>query len=133
MLFNEYHFFCNCASWDSDDVDAPGGLCDLVDNCEGVSRATFLRHVNRDEMRELEANLGYKRGSLVMSQDNHVTYFRSVHHGETVYGFCWSAIEYIFKRPRSVANYATSHDETESESRNAGWLFDEPDVFDGDF
>ena len=33
----------------------------------------------------------------------------------------------------NVANYSTSQDETESESRNAGWTFDEPDIFDGDF
>ena len=37
------------------------------------------------------------------------------------------------KRELQASNYSTSHDETESESRNAGWLFDEPDVFDGDF
>lgn len=31
------------------------------------------------------------------------------------------------------ANYATGFNETETDSRSAGWTFDEPDVFDGDF
>lgn len=37
------------------------------------------------------------------------------------------------KRERDASNYATGFNETETDSRNAGWTFDEPDVFDGDF
>ena len=37
------------------------------------------------------------------------------------------------KRERDATNYATGYDETETDSRSAGWTFDEPPVFDGDF
>lgn len=97
-----FNFYCNCVGWPSNDVHAPGGLVEMIHHPEEmqVSRATFLRHVNRSDLRELEQGLGYtihrERGLLSMARDWHVSYHRSKLHGKTAYFFKHSAIEYVF-------------------------------------
>jgi hypothetical protein len=95
-----YSFFNNCVGWNPDDVHTKGGLVDLIEDIEDITRRTFLRHVNREELSALESKLGYdahpKQG-LTMAGDWHVNYFRSLHHGQRVYGFQYSAVEYVFK------------------------------------
>lgn len=96
-----YSLYCNCVDWPRSDVDREGGLCDLIDTSVTITRRTFLQHVDRQELRALEQLLGYEahhRQGLTMAGDWHVSYFRSRHHGERVYGFCHSAIEYVFKQ-----------------------------------
>jgi hypothetical protein len=90
-----HRFFNSCVGWCESDVHAPGGLCDLIDNRRTISRRTFLRHVDRDELRDIERDLGYGAW-LRMAADWHVEYFRSTLHGRRVYGFRHSAIEYVF-------------------------------------
>jgi len=90
-----YRYFCCCVSWPESDVDAPGGLCDLIESRLQVSRRTFLRYVDREELKGIESQLGYGAW-LRMAADWHVEYFRSVLHGRRVYGFRHSAIEYVF-------------------------------------
>lgn len=89
----------NCVNWPADDVHVQGGLVDMIDNSVDISRRTFLKHVDRENLQELEASLGYekhpKRG-LTMAGDYHVTYHRSKHHDQTVYYVKHSAIEYVF-------------------------------------
>lgn len=94
-----YNYLNNCVNWPENDVDTKGGLSDLIGERISISRTTFLKHVNRDDLSELESLLGYashpKQG-LTMPSDWHVEYFRSKLHGKRVYGFRHSAIEYVF-------------------------------------
>lgn len=90
----------NCINWNRNDVDSDGGLRDMINNRTNVTRQTFLKHVDQDEMKDIEQNLGYAshpRQGLTMAGDWHVSYSRSQLHGETVYFFTHSAIEYVFK------------------------------------
>jgi hypothetical protein len=67
----------------------------MIDREIDITRRTFLKHVDRDDLRDLETALGY--GSwLHMASDGTVSYYRSKLHGKTVYYFRQSAIEYVF-------------------------------------
>ena len=94
-------FYTNCVNWPRDDVHEPGGLCDMIDEALDISRKTFCRHVDRDERETVEQCLGYdlngRTGCLTMARDYHVSYHRSKLHGERVYFFKHSAIEYVFR------------------------------------
>lgn len=93
-------FYHSCVDWPEADVDEPGGLCDMIDNALQISRRTFLAHVDRRQLAELERELGYSRHhqqGLTMAKDYHVSYHRSQLHGQRVYYFRHSAIEYVFK------------------------------------
>jgi len=74
-------------------------ISDMVDNAIDVSRKTFLKHVDRDDLAAMEAAMGYadhpSRG-LTMAADWHVSYHRSKYRGRRCYYFCHSCIEYIF-------------------------------------
>ena len=97
---HRYSYFCNCVGWDSADVDCDGGLCDLINDRIEITRETFLKHVSHDELSEIAETMGYFKHpsqGLTMAGDYHIEYFRSRHHGERVYGFRHSAIEYVFK------------------------------------
>jgi hypothetical protein len=94
-------FYCNCVNWPRDDVHAEGGLCDMIDGARTISRATFCKHVDRNEREDLERSLGYaingRAGELTIARDYHVSYHRSTLHGKRVYFFKHSAIEFVFK------------------------------------
>ena len=95
----KYHFFNNCVNWRQSDVESEGGLIDLIDSRKTITRATFLAKIHKEELQSIEADLGYAQHhtqGLTMTKDWHVEYFRSTHHGERVYGFRHSAIEYVF-------------------------------------
>lgn len=93
-------FYCNCVGWPREDVHARGGLCDMIHGARDITRDTFLRHVDRDSRIEVERQLGYAphdpESGLTMRRDWHVSYHRSKLHGQTVYFFKHSAIEYVF-------------------------------------
>jgi hypothetical protein len=68
----------------------------IINNEQEITRQTFLKHVNKDELREIEQSLGYDR-NFPMSKDWHVTYHKSkTPTGKRTYFFCHSAIEYVF-------------------------------------
>lgn len=93
-------FHNNCVGWPRHDVYAEGGLRDLIDEAHEVTRSTFLKHVDREDLKNLELELGYSlhpSQGLTMAGDYHVRYYRSKLHGERVYFFTHSAIEYVFK------------------------------------
>lgn len=73
----------------------------IVDDGREVTRKTFLKHVGLAKMREMEKRLGYKdhpsRG-LMMANDYAVSYYRSKFRGRLIYYFCWSSIEFIFRK-----------------------------------
>lgn len=92
-------YYRNCVNWPKWDVFKPGGLSDMIDDATTITRRTFLKHVDREDLRNLEAGLGYPghpSQGLTMAADWSVTYHRSKLHGRRVYFFCQSAIEYVF-------------------------------------
>lgn len=91
------NFYSSCVHWPRNDVEA---LREMIDAARMITRRTFLRHVDRNELQELEMALSYeqhpKRG-LTMAADWAVSYHRSTLHGKRVYYFRHSAIEYVFR------------------------------------
>lgn len=74
-------------------------ITDMVEQEKPVGRATFLKHVDRDELREIEAGLSYEQHpsrGLTMAGDWHVSYHKSHYDGKPCYYFRHSAIEWIF-------------------------------------
>ena len=97
-------FYNSCVTWPAHDVDAKGGLSDMIDEAYEISRRTFLKQVDRCELRDLDDALGYAprpRQGLTMARDYHVSYHRSLLHGRRVYFFNHSAIEYVFTERRT--------------------------------
>lgn len=93
-------FYASCVGWDPRDVHADGGLIDMIDSAIEITRRTFLKHVDRESLREVEASLGcaaHPSQGLTMAGDFHVSYHRSKLHGKRVYFFKHSAIEHVFK------------------------------------
>jgi hypothetical protein len=71
----------------------------MIRDGEEISRATFLKSVDPDEMLDLERRLGYERDSrkgLTMAKDWAVAYYRSTVRGCPAVYFVWSAIEHVF-------------------------------------
>ena len=94
-----YHFYSDCVSWPERDVHE--GLIPMIDDAIDITRRTFLKHVDREEMKEIEQALGYAshhKQNLTMAADWHVSYHRSKLHGKTVYFFTWSGIEHVFTK-----------------------------------
>ena len=98
-------FYTNCVNWPRDDVHEDGGLCDMIDEARDITRRTFCRHVDRLDREGVERQLGYdlngRTGCLTMKRDYHVSYHRSNLHGQRVYFFTHSAIEYVFTGSQS--------------------------------
>ena len=60
-----------------------------------ITRRTFLKHVDLDDLKRWEEDLGYDR-HLHMASDYAVSYYRSKLHGKRVYYFTQSAVEHVF-------------------------------------
>lgn len=94
----------NCANGDTDDITPTGGLREMIDSCTDITRECFLNNVDRTELQFLEATLGYASNfqeGMTMADDRHITYHRSTLHGEAVFFFVHSCIEYVFVDPGS--------------------------------
>lgn len=86
-------FQTDCVSSSTEAVTA------MLDKERPITRRTFLRHVDRDNLRRIEADLGYERHpsrGLTMAGDWHVSYGKSFFLGRPCVFFAWSAIEHIF-------------------------------------
>ena len=73
----------------------------MVDEGREITRKTFLKHVDKTDMREVEKDLGYRTQhgyghGLTMASDWAVRYFKSKFNGKPCVYFQWSAIEHIF-------------------------------------
>lgn len=92
----KYSYYTNCINWPRSKVN---DLYDCVDNAIGITRKTFLKHANKDSLRDIELSLGYaghwKQG-LTAAADSCVKYMRGKLKGTKVYIFVQSGIEYIF-------------------------------------
>lgn len=77
-----------------------------------ITRETFLKHTNRNEVSIMEMNLGYghsnSRTALIMANDFAVSYHKSKMFGRTVYWLCWSGIEYIFSSDGTLRSFVQS-------------------------
>lgn len=84
----------------TDCVNSTAGLiAPMNDAAVDISRRTFLKKVDREQLRAIECQLGYSshpKQGLTMARDFHVSYFRSKFGGRKCYFFRWSAIEYVF-------------------------------------
>ena len=93
----KYRFYHTCVDWPRYDVEA---LMKMVDDSITITRATFLKHVDRADLCLEEQVCGYahhpSRG-LTMAADQTVSYHRSKLHGKRVYYFAWSAMEFVFR------------------------------------
>lgn len=71
----------------------------MVDAAKDITRRTFRKHVDTQELLGIELSLGYahhpKRG-LTMAGDWSVSYHKSTFKGRPCWFFRWSAIEYVF-------------------------------------
>lgn len=90
-------FLTNCVSCPGS--NAGEAIQAMVDAARDITRRTFLKHVYRNELIQIERDLGYefhpKRG-LTMASDWHVSYHKSVFRGVPCIYFRWSGIEHIF-------------------------------------
>ena len=99
-----YQFYSNCVGW-PEDASKEGGLSDMIDIEMDITRRTFLKYVDRDELTEIEGGLGYAKHPkqwLTMAGDYHVSYHRSKLHGKRVYYFKQSGIEYVYTNGRET-------------------------------
>jgi hypothetical protein len=93
------HYYGNCVGWPLGDVHCPGGLIDMIDSAQDITRKTFAGRADQKDLKMLEKMLGYATHhsqGLTMPKDWHVSYHKSTLHGRTVYYFRHSAIEYVF-------------------------------------
>lgn len=68
-------------------------------NSTSIVRSTFLKHVDREQMKQLQVQLGYELNAmlgLTMASDFLVGYYKSTYQGKPCYYFAYSGIEYIF-------------------------------------
>lgn len=100
-------FYSDCVNWPRKDVRSEGGLSDMIDQAIDITRVTFLKYVDREQLRDLENQLGYGPW-LRMASDWVVSYHRSKLHGQTVYYFRHSAIEYVFVDPETFNETASN-------------------------
>ena len=91
-----YHYAGNCVGTPPESVPT---LTRMIDDNLEITRRTFLRRVDRDELAGLAEGLGYAKHpsqGLTMAADWSVSYHRSHWNGRRCYYFRWSAIEYYF-------------------------------------
>lgn len=90
-------YFRSCVNWDRSDVGCEGGLSDMIDSSQSITRHTFLSHVDRADYKALEKRLGYIPGSKpTMARDYLVAYYKGKLHGKPTVWITQSAIEYVF-------------------------------------
>lgn len=82
-------FLTNCIESDGRSIN------DMKQAATMIVRRTFLRHVDRSSLNDIEKELGYGR-DFPMSKDWHVSYHKSTYRGKPCIYFVWSAIEYVF-------------------------------------
>jgi hypothetical protein len=89
-------FYSTCVDWPRSQIE---DLSQMIDDATQVTRNTFLRHVNRSDLRHLERSLSYAlnpKSGLTMAGDWYVTYHKSQLRGKPAYYFKHSSIEYVF-------------------------------------
>lgn len=101
-------YLTRCTDLSTGDV---ADLLEMTDKGHYIQYNTFARNT---EWKELARELGYVIGrekGLKLYEDYHVSFYKSTWRGEECYYMKWSAIEFIFTRPKAqgAANQACYH------------------------
>lgn len=99
-LVNRYRYWKCCCDFPNTGRSY-NALVDMINDNIEITRRTFLKHVDREEQRQMELSLSYvlhprTDHGLTMAADWHVTYHRSKYAGKRVYYFRYSSTEYIY-------------------------------------
>lgn len=93
----KYQYFNCCVDWKEDDVDAKGGLCEMIDKAITITGQTFKKHVEPKDLEKLQLSLSYQPDDkLNLFTDWAVSFHRSKLYGKRCYYVQHSRIEYIF-------------------------------------
>lgn len=103
---NNYTFFCDCVRWPEERLEQ---LNCIIEHGRNITRRTFLKKVNREELFDFEQSAGYashyKRG-LTMAADWYVCYQKShyIENGkkEIVYLLNHSCVTHVFKKEKKA-------------------------------
>lgn len=90
-----FEFFSSCTGWPI----AVQHLNNAINDARDISRRTFLKYVNPEQMQRIERELNYERDArhgLTMANDWHVSYHKTKLLGCPAVYFVWSAIEFVF-------------------------------------
>jgi len=92
LASGNYFYVTNCVGSTAEDIQA------MVDNAEEVSFEDFISHVNEEEFRDIEHNMGYPANEFLqeMKDDYAVSFWHSSFRGVDAYYFDHSRIEYVF-------------------------------------
>lgn len=104
-----YTFIGNCAQLDGE------AISEMKHNSKTITRQTLIRKVGLEQLRRIEAELGYEthpRKGLTMAGDFHVGYDRSTYQGRACVYFTWSAFEYVFVKSSEYARQFSSNSAT---------------------
>lgn len=83
-------------SYETSCVEAIGrDVQSMVDKAKEITRRTFLKHVSKGDLYNLEHKLGYNQ-AFKMANEIYVSYFKSKYKGQECVYFVQSAIEHIF-------------------------------------
>jgi len=89
------NFYKDCTQFSRRDTDREDGLSNMIDTGREISFATFLKHVNKEEFRDIARQLGYN-SKFKIEDDYAVRFCKGKLFGKPVYYMVQSAIEYIF-------------------------------------
>lgn len=120
-------YLTSCVGWAGQTCSGKGAGYDIqqmVNASRPVTRSTFLGHVDREDLRDVEAALGYDRW-MPMSRDPFIGYYRSKFCGAPAYYFTHSAIEHIFIDPSYRKKLNVRRDPAANYSFFRNGLFDE--------
>lgn len=82
-------FVTDCTAAEGQDIN------DMKDIAEEITRRTFLKYVDKGDMKAISEQLGYGR-DFSMAGDWAIAYYKSFYRGVPCIYFTWSAIEHIF-------------------------------------
>ncbi len=74
-------------------------ILDMVDEAREITRQTFLRYVDPEDLADLAETLGYARHhsqGMTLASEGYVRYYKSVYQGRPCVYMDHSATEYIF-------------------------------------
>lgn len=89
IQYGAYKYVHSCVSSTYEDI------WDMVDNSVEITRRTFLQYVDREDLKELERELGYDRWFHI-ANDWHVTYHKGTYRDTPCVYLQHSGIEHIF-------------------------------------
>jgi hypothetical protein len=96
----KYHYWKCCCDFPRSGPKLDG-LNDMIQDNIEITRRTFLRHADQENLAGIARNLGYvdhhrQDHGLTLAGDGYVSYHRSKYRGHRVYYLWQSSIEYIF-------------------------------------